>query len=398
MRHEVNASAPPLIPDPAAPTQLTGEPPSTASISVAGVDVLSMPRTVLRHWLAEQGYPPFRADQLFRWLHVNQVRQWSGMTDLPTQLRDLLAQTTPLTALTLSLERASAVDGSVKLALATRAGNAIETVLMAMDSGVTQCLSSQVGCKMACDFCATARLPVRANLSAGEIVEQVAIACQRAVAAGQGRGGVAGGNAAMLAGRPHNLVFMGMGEPLDNLAAVIDALTILCDPKGYGFSPRRITVSTVGLAKNIPKLIAVHPNINLAWSLTATTDAVRDRLMPVNKGVPIARMVDQLRSLPANPHRKITFEYALLHGENDSIADARALAQMAIEVGAHINAIPFNAWPGSAYRRPPRAVINQFVTVVRGCGASISLRESKGQDIGAACGQLAGETAVVAAA
>ncbi len=356
-------------------------------------DVASMPRAALRQWLTDLGQPPFRADQLFHWLHVAQARDWAQMTDLPAALRATLATVASFPQLSVQVDRKSALDGSRKLALATCHGQSIETVLMAMEAGVTQCLSSQVGCKMGCDFCATARIATRANLTAGEIVEQVAIACRLAVEAGRGRGGVAGGQTGMLAGRPRNLVFMGMGEPLDNLDAVIAALDILCDPKGYAFSPRRVTVSTVGLARWVPKLAAAHPGVNLAWSLTATRDEVRDRLMPVNKGVPIAKMVDALRALPANPHRKITFEYALLHGHNDTGDDARSLGRMALEVGAHINAIPFNAWYGTDYRRPPRAVITQFVRDVQATGATISLRESKGQDIGAACGQLAGERA-----
>lgn len=357
-----------------------------------GCDLLSLPRPALTALFVQQGLPRFRAEQVFRWLHNRLERDWNAMTDLPTDLRRQLSSCKPLATLDISIERRSAIDGSTKLALSTVHGQSVETVLMPMDSGgVTQCLSSQVGCKMGCDFCATARIPVRANLTAGEIVEQVAIACRRGFAEGLGRGGVAGGQDGPLSARPHNLVFMGMGEPLDNLKALLDALQILMDPKGYDFSPRRITVSTSGLARYIAPLAAAQPGINLAWSLTATTDAVRDKLMPVNKGVPIAAMVDALRALPSNPHRKITFEYAILHGINDSLDDARRLGQMALEVGAHCNVIPFNAWPGTDYRRPPRPVIEQFAQQVRATGASISLRESKGQDIGAACGQLAGE-------
>ncbi|MBM4342616.1 MAG: 23S rRNA (adenine(2503)-C(2))-methyltransferase RlmN [Deltaproteobacteria bacterium] len=354
-------------------------------------DLASMPRPMLRQWCTDRGMPPFRAEQIFQWLHVAQVRDWAAMTDLPATLRATLAAEASLPQLAVQVDRTSALDGSRKIALATRHGQAIETVLMPMEAGVTQCLSSQVGCKMGCDFCATARIATRANLTAGEIVEQVALACRLAVESGLARGGVAGGQSGLLAGRPRNLVFMGMGEPLDNLDAVVAALDILCDPKGYAFSPRRITVSTVGLARFVPRLAAAHPGVHLAWSLTATRDEVRDRLMPVNKGVPIARMVEALRALPSHPHRKITFEYALLHGHNDTADDARTLGIMALQVGAHINAIPFNAWPGSAYRRPPRAVITRFVREVQATGASISLRESRGQDIGAACGQLAGE-------
>lgn len=360
----------------------------------AGIDLLSLPRPRLIACFAAAGHPKFRAEQVFRWLHARLVRDWQAMTDVPVSLRSQLAASMPLTTLAVDVERRSQIDGSCKLALQTVHGQAIETVIMPMESGsVTQCLSSQVGCKMGCDFCATARIPVRANLTAGEIVEQVAIACRRGYAEGQGRGGVAGGQQGPLSARPHNLVFMGMGEPLDNLDAVIDALAILTDPQGYDFSPRRITVSTSGLAKYVPRLVAAQPGVHLAWSLTATTDEVRDRLMPVNRGVPIQRMVEVLRALPPNPHRKITFEYALLRGVNDSDDDARRLAQMALQIGAHCNVIPFNAWAGSDYQRPTRAVIQHFAHLLQRHGASVSLRESKGQDIGAACGQLAGEQA-----
>ena len=364
----------------------------------AGLDLLSLPRPALTQVFRDVGEKPFRAEQLFRWLHVRLERELGQMTDLPAPLRERLQAALPLPALAVSLTQQSALDGSTRHLLRTQAGLAIETVVMTMDGGsVTQCLSSQVGCKMGCDFCATARLPVRANLSAGELVEQVAVACRLGFAAGQARGGVAGGEQGPLSARPHNLVFMGMGEPLDNLDAVIDALQILCDPKGYDFSPRRITVSTSGLARHLPRLAAAHPHVNLAWSLTATTDAVRDRLMPVNKGVPIRRMVEVLLALPPSPSRKLTFEYALLQDVNDGEDDARRLGAMALEVGAHINVIPFNVWPGAPYQRPNRLAIRRFADVLRATGASASLRESKGQDIGAACGQLAGSEAAAGA-
>jgi len=360
----------------------------------AAVDLLSLPRPALTQLFGDAGEKPFRAEQLFRWLHVRLVRDIEQMTDLPVLLRERLRLARPLSGLGVSLTQHSALDGSTRHLLRTAAGHAIETVVMIMDGGlVTQCLSSQVGCKMGCDFCATARLPVRANLTAGELVEQVAIACRLGFAAGLARGGVAGGEAGPLAARPHNLVFMGMGEPLDNLDAVIAALDILCDPKGYDFSPRRITVSTSGLARQLPRLAAAHPQVNLAWSLTATTDAIRDRLMPVNKGVPIARMVQALLALPPSPSRKLTFEYALLKDVNDSEDDAQRLGRMALQVGAHVNVIPFNVWPGATYQRPNRTVIKGFADVLRAVGASATVRESKGQDIGAACGQLAASDA-----
>ncbi len=358
---------------------------------LAGADLGSLSRQALRALFERAGLPAFRAEQLFRWLHVRMVRDLDAMTDLPAALRTRLAAAAPLPRLDVLHAPVSALDGSRKLVLQTRDHNVIEAVIMPMPGGwTTVCLSSQVGCKMGCDFCATARIARRRNLTAGEIVEQVAIACRLREDDGDVRGGVSGGVSGPLAARPQNLVFMGMGEPLDNFAALDSALSILTDPKGFGFSPRRITVSTVGLAKRVPDLIAHHPHVHLAWSLTATTDPVRERLMPVNKGVPIARMVETLRALPSDPQRKITFEYALLDGVNDSDEDALRLGAMALEVGAHINAIPFNVWPGAPYRRPDRPRVARFAELVASTGASVSLRESRGQDIGAACGQLAG--------
>ena len=358
---------------------------------IAAADLCSLPRSALRTLLESAGQRRYRADQLFRWLHVRMVRDWAAMTDLGKDLRRRLEAAAPLPSLTTLLDARSAIDGSRKLVLATALGPSIETVIMTMAGGhVTQCLSSQIGCRMGCDFCATARVKTRADLSAAQIVEQVAVACRLLQSEGQARGGVSGGERGPLAARPHNLVFMGMGEPLDNATAVIDALSILTDPAGYGFSPRRITVSTAGLAKRLPDLVAAHPNVNLAWSLTAPDDDTRRKLMPVGRGVSIQQMVDTLSALPAPGNRKLTLEYALLEGVNDRLEQARQLAGIARELGAHVNAIPFNEWPGAPYRRPSRTAVAQFAAEVSAAGGSITVRESKGQDIGAACGQLAG--------
>lgn len=358
---------------------------------LANADLASLPRPALRALLQAAGERRFRADQLFRWLHVRMARDWAEMTDLGKPLRTRLQGAAPLPTLPVLLDARSKLDGSRKLVLATTAGAPVETVIMTMAEGrITQCLSSQVGCRMGCDFCATGRMPVRADLSAGQIVEQVAIACRLLASEGQARGGVSGGESGPLAARPHNLVFMGMGEPLDNATAVIDALSILTDPSGYGFSPRRITVSTAGLARRLPELVHEHPRVNLAWSLTATDDDTRKQLMPVGRGVSIQRMIDTLLALPDSGSRKLTLEYALLAGVNDGRDNARRLAAIARQLGAHVNAIPFNEWPGAPYRRPTRDVVRRFAAEVEAGRGSISLRESKGQDIGAACGQLAG--------
>lgn len=360
---------------------------------LADLDLASMPRTRLRETLRGCGLPGFRGDQLFAWLHRRFERDYAAMTDLPAKLRQMLAAARPPATLQTVNAADSKLDGSSKLVLRTGAGHVVEAVIMPMAGGwMTQCISSQVGCKMGCDFCATAEMPVRADLSAAEIVEQVAVACRREFAAGRGRHGVAGNVEGPLSARPHNLVFMGMGEPLDNFDALSDALSILTDDKGYGFSPRRITVSTSGVAKRIPALASAHPHINIAWSLTATTDEVRRKLMPIGRGAPIAKMMQVLEELPPSASRKVTFEYALLAGVNDSEQDAVRLAEMSRRLGAHVNAIPFNVYPGARYERPDTEVVRRFTGAVARAGGSISLRVSKGQDIGAACGQLAGAT------
>jgi 23S rRNA (adenine2503-C2)-methyltransferase len=248
-------------------------------------------------------------------------------------------------------------------------------VLIPQDGGtrerLTLCLSSQAGCAMGCTFCATARLGLVRQLSPAEIVGQVraglALAAPRTVT---------------------NLVFMGMGEPLHNYPAVRTALEILSAEWGYAISPRRITVSTVGLAPMIPRLLE-DTRVNLAVSLSATTDAQRERLMPVDRRYPLATLLATCRALPLPRRRRITFEYVLLDGENDAEADARRLVRLLHGLRAKVNLICFNPFPGAGFAPSPRARLVRFQAILRAHGLNATIRESRGRDIQAACGQLA---------
>ncbi len=276
-----------------------------------GIDARALLPAELSAWAADNGAPAYRAEQIFRWLHGQTVTAPDDMTNIPQALRAALAAAHPVSPLTETAIQV-ARDGTRKLRFTTHDGRSIESVLIPDDDAardkLTLCVSSQVGCAMDCGFCATATLGFGRNLSAGEIVEQV----YRATA---------------LAGRrPTNLVIMGMGEPLHNFDNLTRALALLQHPWGAAFSPRRITVSTVGLVPAIERLGKIAPAPNLAISLNATTDEVRDRIMPVNRKWPIAALLEAARRFPLSHGRRVTFEYVLLAGVNDSDADADPLA------------------------------------------------------------------------
>jgi 23S rRNA (adenine2503-C2)-methyltransferase len=266
-------------------------------------------------------------------------------------------------------------DGTRKMLLRRANGQRLESVLIPMGRGrITQCVSSQVGCKMGCDFCATAEMTERANLSAAEIVDQIYHA--RDVLAPHGQ-------------EVTNLVYMGMGEPLDNFDHVVRSIRILLDQKGAAFGQRRITVSTVGLAPRIPKLGHAVPT-NLAVSLNATTDAVRDTLMPVNKAFPIARLLEALKEFPLAPRKRIFVEYVMLGGVNDTNDDAKRLPELLADIPVKVNLIPFNPYPGSRYVSPADGRADYFRDYLLKKGIQTNIREPKGRDIQAACGMLDG--------
>jgi 23S rRNA (adenine2503-C2)-methyltransferase len=326
----------------------------------------------LRERLARDGLAPYRAEQIAGWLYQRGVEDPAAMSDLGVELRARLAGEWDTRALEVDrVERSS--DGTLKAALSARDGVRIEAVLIPEDDRTTLCVSTQHGCPLACSFCATGALGFGRNLTTAEIIDQV---CRMRELLEPGR-------------RITNVVFMGMGEPLLNLPAVLEAVRLLVHPKAFAMAPRRITVSTAGIVPRIGELLRSAP-VNLAVSLHATTDAVRDQLVPLNKRFPLERLLGELRALECiNPRRPVFFEYTLIAGVNDSLEDARRLAPLLRKIPSKLNLIPMNAHPDSPYAAPAAGVIDAFLREVVSAGLRVTLRRSRGSDIQAACGQLA---------
>jgi 23S rRNA (adenine2503-C2)-methyltransferase len=316
------------------------------------------------------GEPAFRGRQVAAWVYQRGVRDFAAMTDLAKPLRARLAEET-VVAVPEVAQRVRSRDGSQKLVLRLSDGRTVHAVLMPDEDRLTLCVSTQVGCGFGCAFCFTGTMGLVRNLTAGEIVGQVFAARE-----------VAG------AERLTHVVYMGMGEPLANYAATVKSLRILTDPRGFGFSPRRITVSTVGLVQGIEKLARESLRVRLAISLHAATDEVRSRLMPVNRGGGLDELLAACRRFPLPVRQRMTFEYVLLDGVNDSLEDARRLARRLGGIRAKVNLIPFNGWSDSGFRRPTLERIEAFQDALLDAGLLATVRWSKGEDVGAACGQL----------
>lgn len=344
-----------------------------------------MTRAELREWLAsELGSPSYRADQVFAWIHERRASDFASMSNLPKRERELLSQRACLDTLAVDTVL-RARDGTRKLRLRTCDGEAIESVLIPNEErGLTQCISSQVGCALDCRFCATASLGFRRNLDTWEIVDQVARARELLAAE-------AAQNEDRWPARITNVVYMGMGEPLHNFNQVQRSIEILTDEAGEAIAGRRITVSTSGLVPAIQRFAreGLGLEVGLAISLNATTDATRDEVMPINQRWNIAELLAAVREVPTSRRRRVTFEYVLLGGVNDSDADARRLVALVREFRCHVNVIPFNPHPHAPYRRPSEDRVERFVAVLRAAGIQCWLRTPRGDDIQAACGQLA---------
>ena len=329
--------------------------------------------------LAENlGAPPYRGRQLAQWIFVKGVADLAAMSDLPKDFRAALAARASVEVPEVE-RRTPSQDGSQKLVLRYGDGARVQAVLMPDGDRLTLCVSTQVGCGFACAFCYTGTMGLERNLSAGEIVAQVMVA----------REGLAAGL------RITHIVYMGMGEPLANYTATVKSLRLLTDPQAFAFAPRRITVSTVGLVSGIERLAKENLRVNLAVSLHATSNEIRDRIMPVNRGFAIEELLAACRRFPLPFRQRMTFEYVLLEGINDSAEDARRLVKLMKGIRGKVNLIPFNDWEGSSFARPPLARILDFQTVLLEHGIRATVRWSKGEDIGAACGQLR-EAAVTA--
>jgi 23S rRNA (adenine2503-C2)-methyltransferase len=317
------------------------------------------------------GSEPYRGRQLATWIYQKGVRDLEAMSDLSKPLRQRLAERYVIELP--AVERVTpSNDGSRKLVLRLQDGARVQAVLMQEEERLTLCVSTQVGCGFGCAFCLTGTMGRRRDLTAGEIVGQV-LAARGLLEAGA---------------RITHVVYMGMGEPLANYEATVASLRTLTDPRGLALSPRRITVSTVGLVPAMERLGHEKLRVNLAVSLHATTNATRDRLMPINRGFKLEQVVDACRRFPLPARQRITFEYVLLDRVNDSPDDARRLATFLRGLRAKVNLIPFNDWPGATFQRPPLARILAFQAILLERGVTATVRWSKGEDIGAACGQL----------
>jgi 23S rRNA (adenine2503-C2)-methyltransferase len=339
------------------------------------MDIKELSKEELERWLVERGEKAYRARQIFKWLYQRGAETFAAMSDLPSMLRSTLSQEFSIARLP-CVRLFQAADGTRRYLFALADHRRIESVVIPAEDRRTLCLSSQVGCAMGCRFCATAQVrPVR-DLSAGEILSQV-WEVQRTLTPGE---------------HLTNIVFMGMGEPLANYEQLVKALTVITAEWGCNVSPRRVTVSTVGLVPQMRRLLE-ETRINLTVSLTATTDTLRDELMPINKRYSLQQLLETCRTLPLAPRKRITFAYTLLDGVNDSEADAQRLTRLLHGLRAKVNLIPFNPFPGSPFRSTPRAQINRFRQVLLDKGVHATVRESRGQDVQAACGQLAATVA-----
>lgn len=331
--------------------------------------------------------PLYRVRQLSRWVFRKGVLDWDQMTNLPKDLRDRWSSEWILSLPVVDTLRVSS-DGTRKIVFRLGDGARIESVIIPREDRATLCVSSQVGCGIGCRFCRTAEMGLVRNLSAGEVVGQVMKANQL-LSADPIRDGSPAAKERPELSRINHIVFMGMGEPLANFDTLIQSLDLLTARDGIGLSPRRITVSTSGLAGRIRDLGESGIPVNLAISLSAPTDALREQLMPINLHHPIRAILDACRSYPLKNRQRITFEYVLLGGVNDGLSEARSLAKLLAPFRSKVNLIPFNPFGESPFRRPLHEDVLRFQSVLLERGVAATLRKTRGEDILGACGQLA---------
>jgi len=342
----------------------------------APVELLGKSAEELRDFFASLGEPAYRGAQLYRALYVERRFDFAAMTNVPAALRERLAQEAQIT-LPRIIRRFASVDGSIRYLFSIGGAKEkpaqIEAVFMPKEGRQTICISTQAGCAVDCHFCLTAQLGLIRNLTAGEIVGQVLIALEE--------------NREQLTPQT-NVVLMGQGEPLLNYDATMAAVRILLDPKGVALAPRHVTLSTSGIVPGIERLGQEKIRPNLAISLNASSDEQRDALMPINRKYPLAVLLDACRKYPLRPREHFTIEYVLLGGVNDSPEDARRVVRLLAHIRAKVNLIPWN--PGNLpYRAPTAERIEEFKTILIQKGVPAFVRYSRGQDVFAACGQLA---------
>ncbi|MCP5463455.1 MAG: 23S rRNA (adenine(2503)-C(2))-methyltransferase RlmN [Deltaproteobacteria bacterium] len=334
-------------------------------------NIKNIPLDQLAVEFSEMGLEGYRARQVRQWLYQKDAGDFSDMTNISKVFREKLDEVYEIPRFKKLIEQTSN-DGTKKFLFEMGDGNKIESVWIPAENRRTLCVSTQVGCGMACDFCLTGELGLKRNLSVYEIVEQIA-AVKRALPEDESI---------------TNLVFMGMGEPLANPKSLYPALNILLDPECFNFSRHHVTVSTSGLAPEIEKFGDKTP-VKLAISLNATTDEVRDVVMPINKKYNIERLLEACKNMKLHKRNAITFEYVMLHGVNDTLDDAKRLVRILSKLKAKVNLLPFNEYPESPYKRPDDEWVHKFQKILLNAGYIAVVRKSRGRDILGACGQLA---------
>lgn len=332
------------------------------------INLKALSKKELESFIVELGLPSYRTKQIIHWIYEKYTTSIEDITELSKDLRKTLSEKAYISNIEL-LDKKVSKDNTEKYLFKLEDGETIESVLIPDEKRLTLCISSQVGCAMNCRFCMTGKLGLKRNLFAHEIVDQI-IAVSRAV-------------------KPRlitNIVLMGMGEPLNNFENVTEALRRMKDL--MNISPKRITLSTSGIAPKILELPKVAPPVNLAISLNATTDEIRDYLMPINKTYPISKLLEACRKFPLKKGRRITFEYVLIKGINDSPKDAERLVRLLRGIPSKVNLIPFNPYPDSEFEKPDDRTVRAFQEILLSHHVTAIIRKSKGQDIEAACGQL----------
>ncbi len=335
------------------------------------VEIKNLNMEELKEFVKELGLEPYRAKQIAQWLYKKRVKSFDEMTNLSKKARELLSRKAKIDVLkTVKVEESS--DGTRKYLFELPDGNRIESVFIPEKDWNTLCVSTQVGCPAGCKFCLTAKDGFTRNLTAAEIVDQY-IQVQRDV--GENR-------------RISNVVFMGMGEPLLNFDNVKKAVKIMTHRDMLDLSTRKVTVSTVGVVPGIERMAKEMNRVKLAVSLHATTDEQRERIVPLNRKWPIGKIMEALRRYPADNNRRIMIEYVMLKGVNDSLEDARRLVKLIKGIPVKVNLIPFNPYPGAPFQPTPREDIEKFQKVLWDHNIAVFIRDSRGQDISAACGML----------
>ncbi|EHQ57676.1 23S rRNA m(2)A-2503 methyltransferase [gamma proteobacterium HIMB55] len=351
------------------------------STPASKVNLLGMTRAQLEAFFGEIGEKKFRAQQVMKWMHHQGVRDFQAMTNLGKGLRDRLESCAEITPPQIESQQDSA-DGTRKWAIKVDGGALVEAVLIPEGDRATLCVSSQVGCSLDCKFCSTGKQGFQRDLTAAEIIGQVWLAINSYDGWQAGKGRVV-----------TNVVMMGMGEPLLNFDNVVSSMDLMCDDLAYGLSKRKVTLSTSGVVPALDRLAELS-DVSLAVSLHAPNDAIRNKIVPINRRYPIAKLLDSARAyIDAQTDRKrvVTIEYTLLAGVNDQVEHAHELAALLKDYPCKINLIPFNDFPNSGFERPSGNAVSRFWKVLMEAGFIVTVRTTRGDDIDAACGQLVGD-------